>query len=126
MPLYEYQCDSCGAQFELIRKFSDPPLQGCPTCGAEGLRKLLSSPAFQFKGSGFYATDYAKKAGEPSAAAKTDAESKADAKSDVKGDSRSEAKPEAAKDTSAPAPAKTSAEKPAATTPPPATSSKDK
>src|SRR5882724_9721667 len=60
MPLYEYQCDACGRRFELIRKFSDPPLDACPTCGG-AVRKLVSSPAFQFKGSGFYITDYPKK-----------------------------------------------------------------
>jgi putative FmdB family regulatory protein len=60
MPLYEYQCDACGRQFELIRKFSDPPLEKCPHCGGT-VRKLFSSPAIQFKGSGFYITDYAKK-----------------------------------------------------------------
>jgi putative FmdB family regulatory protein len=59
MPLYEYQCDACGRRFELIRKFSDPPLDACPTCGG-AVRKLVSSPAFQFKGSGFYITDYGK------------------------------------------------------------------
>src|SRR5262249_35156359 len=60
MPLYEYQCDACGRRFELIRKFSDPPLEACPTCGGP-VHKLLSSPPFQFKGSGFYITDYPKK-----------------------------------------------------------------
>jgi putative FmdB family regulatory protein len=60
MPLYEYHCDACGRQFELIRKFSDPPLEKCPHCGGT-VRKLFSSPAIQFKGSGFYITDYAKK-----------------------------------------------------------------
>jgi putative FmdB family regulatory protein len=60
MPLYEYQCDVCGRRFELIRKFSDPPLEACPTCGG-AVRKLMSSPAFQFKGSGWYITDYARK-----------------------------------------------------------------
>ena len=60
MPLYEYQCDACGREFELIRKFSDPPLEKCPHCGGT-VRKLFSSPAIQFKGSGFYITDYAKK-----------------------------------------------------------------
>lgn len=59
MPLYEYQCESCGARFERIQKFSDPPVAECPTCGGP-VRKLLSSPAIQFKGSGFYITDYAK------------------------------------------------------------------
>jgi putative FmdB family regulatory protein len=61
MPLYEYQCGRCG-RFELIRKFSDPPVEVCPTCGAE-VQKLLSSPAIQFKGAGWYVTDYAKKSG---------------------------------------------------------------
>jgi putative FmdB family regulatory protein len=60
MPLYEYECQSCAKRFELIRKFSDPPLEVCPTCGGK-VTKLLSSPAIQFKGSGFYITDYARK-----------------------------------------------------------------
>jgi putative FmdB family regulatory protein len=63
MPLYEYQCDACGTRFELIRKFSDPPLEVCPTCGKGPVQKLISSPAFQFKGSGWYITDYARKSG---------------------------------------------------------------
>jgi putative FmdB family regulatory protein len=63
MPLYEYQCDACGARFELIRKFADPPLEVCPTCGKGPVQKLISSPAFQFKGSGWYITDYARKSG---------------------------------------------------------------
>lgn len=65
MPLYEYQCDSCGHRFERIRKFSDPPVESCPACGGS-VQKLISSPAFQFKGSGFYITDYPK-AGKPDA-----------------------------------------------------------
>lgn len=64
MPLYEYKCPACG-DFELIRKFSDAPLAHCPTCGAP-VQKLLSAPAFQFKGTGWYVTDYAKKSGAPS------------------------------------------------------------
>lgn len=59
MPLYEYQCGRCG-RFELIQKFSDAPLAQCPTCGGE-VHKLLSAPAIQFKGSGWYVTDYARK-----------------------------------------------------------------
>jgi putative FmdB family regulatory protein len=61
LPLYEYQCDRCG-RFELILKFSDPPLLTCPTCGGE-VQKLLSAPAIQFKGTGWYITDYARKSG---------------------------------------------------------------
>jgi putative FmdB family regulatory protein len=60
MPLYEYQCDACGHKFEKIQKFSDPLETICPKCGGV-IRKLMSSPAIQFKGSGFYITDYAKK-----------------------------------------------------------------
>ena len=60
MPLYEYECEADGRRFEVIQKFSDPPITTCPTCGG-AVRKLLSSPAIQFKGSGFYITDYPKK-----------------------------------------------------------------
>jgi putative FmdB family regulatory protein len=60
MPLYEYQCEACGHRFEKIQKFSDAPERICPTCGG-AVRKLMSSPAIQFKGSGFYITDYVKK-----------------------------------------------------------------
>lgn len=59
MPLYEYECDACGHRFEVIRKFSDPPLEACEKCGGQ-VRKLVSSPAIQFKGSGWYITDYAR------------------------------------------------------------------
>src|SRR5512134_1452364 len=61
MPLYEYQCQACGSTFELIRKFSDPPVETCTACGSGPVKKLVSSPAFQFKGSGWYVTDYARK-----------------------------------------------------------------
>ena len=61
MPLYEYQCEQCDHRFEVIQKsFTDPPVQTCPKCGGP-VRKLMSSPAIQFKGSGFYITDYARK-----------------------------------------------------------------
>ena len=60
MPLYEYACDACGHRWEVIQKFSDPPLETCPKC-AGPVHKLQSAPAFQFKGSGWYITDYAKK-----------------------------------------------------------------
>ncbi len=60
MPLYEYQCQACGKRLERIQKFSDPPLETCPHCGGK-LEKLISSPAIQFKGSGWYVTDYARK-----------------------------------------------------------------
>ncbi len=60
MPLYEYKCDSCGATFEVIQRFSDPPVEQCRVCGGP-VHKVLSAPAIQFKGSGWYVTDYAKK-----------------------------------------------------------------
>lgn len=60
MPLYEYQCEACAHRFERIQKYSDPPVETCPSCGGQ-VKKLLSSPAIQFKGSGWYITDYARK-----------------------------------------------------------------
>ena len=59
LPLYEYQCPKCG-RFELIRKFSDETVTKCPTCGSD-VQKLLYAPAIQFKGTGWYITDYARK-----------------------------------------------------------------
>ena len=79
MPLYEYQCARCG-RFEVIRKFSDPPLTACPTCGGE-IQKLASAPAIQFKGTGWYITDYARKAtgGEAAGKSKTEGDSSSSA-----------------------------------------------
>ena len=62
MPLYEYECSKDGV-FEQMQKFSDPPLSACPRCGGP-VEKLLSAPAIQFKGTGWYITDYARKGGE--------------------------------------------------------------
>jgi len=59
MPIYEYECGSCGGRFEAVRKFSDPLLTECALCKAQNIRKLLSPAAFVLKGSGWYATDYA-------------------------------------------------------------------
>lgn len=108
MPLYEYQCDACAHRFELIRKYSDPPVETCPVCGG-AVQKLFSSPAIQFKGSGFYITDYAR-AGKGEAASTTGArdgassgaskgensgDSKADTKAESTSESKSESKPDA-------------------------------
>ena len=60
MPLYEYKCKKCGHVFEKIQKFSDKPIKKCPECGG-AVEQLVSAPAVQFKGSGWYVTDYAKK-----------------------------------------------------------------
>jgi len=72
MPLYEYECESCHHRFERIQKYSDPPVDVCPVCGKGPVRKLVSSPAIQFKGSGWYITDYAKKNQPGSAAPKSE------------------------------------------------------
>jgi putative FmdB family regulatory protein len=61
MPLYEYECEACGQRFEVIQKYSDAPVETCTKCGSGPIRKLMSSPAIQFKGSGFYINDYAQK-----------------------------------------------------------------
>jgi putative FmdB family regulatory protein len=61
MPLYEYQCEACGKRFEQIQKFSDPHTEICAECGKGPVRRLLSSPAIQFKGTGWYITDYDRK-----------------------------------------------------------------
>jgi len=66
MPLYEYECEACGHRFEVIQKFSDAPIEKCPVCGS-AVHKLQSAPAFQFKGTGWYVTDYAKSGSSPEA-----------------------------------------------------------
>lgn len=100
MPLYEYQCDACDHRFEVIQKYSDAPIETCPKCGG-AVKKLLSSPAIQFKGSGWYITDYARAgksdganvtsgkndSGGSTAETKTETETKADTKADTKKDS---------------------------------------
>lgn len=88
MPIYEYQCRKCGHRLETMQRYSDPPLTECPEC-AGALKKLISAPAFQFKGSGWYVTDYAGKKGEK----KGDG---ADGKDDGKADSRGEGKADGA------------------------------
>ncbi|MGE3345278.1 MAG: FmdB family zinc ribbon protein [Vicinamibacterales bacterium] len=78
MPLYEYQCDACGGRIERIRKFSDPPLEDpCPSCGGH-LTKLLSSPAIQFKGAGWYVNDYAKSGSSSAGSSSKSGESKSE------------------------------------------------
>jgi putative FmdB family regulatory protein len=79
MPLYEYECQSCGKRTEVLQRFDDPPLAVCPSCGGE-VKKLISSPAFQFKGTGWYVTDYAGKK------APGDSKSKSEGKSEGSGE----------------------------------------
>jgi putative FmdB family regulatory protein len=65
MPLYEYECEKCGHRFEKIQKFSDRMVKKCPECGGK-VEQMISAPAVQFKGSGWYVTDYANKSHAPS------------------------------------------------------------
>lgn len=81
MPLYEYQCLNCGKKTEVIQRFDDAPLAACPSCGGE-VKKLVSSPAFQFKGTGWYVTDYAGKKGGGPHESKSKSEGKGEGGSD--------------------------------------------
>ncbi len=95
MPLYEYECEN-GHRFEKIQKFSDPPIEQCPTCGSP-VHKLMSSPAIQFKGSGWYITDYARKDAGGGKAEKSDGAKEGTGQ--TKGDAKSEGKTETKSDT---------------------------
>jgi putative FmdB family regulatory protein len=99
VPLYEYHCKKCNHLFERIQKFSDPLLTICPKCGGE-VEQLISAPAIQFKGSGWYVTDYAKRSGGPAPSSST-SNGKSDAKAEAKSESKSEAKTESKAETKA-------------------------
>jgi putative FmdB family regulatory protein len=120
MPLYDYRCDQCGETFEVRQKFADPILTLHEGCGGE-LERLISLSALQFKGTGWYVTDYGRNGKKPPAGSngksetKSDshAESKSESKSDAKSESKSETKSESKSETKseskpAPAPASTS------------------
>ncbi len=79
MPLYEYACEVCGHTFEVLQKFSDPPPGECGSCGGN-VERLISAPAIQFKGAGWYVTDYAKKGADPSEAEKAEKADKTEKK----------------------------------------------
>ena len=98
MPLYEYQCQKCGHRFERIQRFSDPLVKKCPECGGK-VEQLLSAPAVQFKGSGWYVTDYAKKS-----RAGSGSKSESESKSDTGKDKDKETGKKESKPTSEPAP----------------------
>ncbi len=93
MPLYEYSCHRCGSRFEVIQKFSDEPLTTHEGCGGE-VERLISPSAFQFKGSGWYVTDYARNGKSlPSTGANGSSDSKAETKKkDSKPDVKTESK----------------------------------
>lgn len=89
MPIYEYQCKQCSERHEIIQKFSDAPLDHCPKCGGE-MKKLISSPAIQFKGSGFYKTDYSSKPSESKSESKSETKSET-TKSETKSETTTKA-----------------------------------
>jgi putative FmdB family regulatory protein len=92
VPLYEYQCKVCHHRFEKIQKFSDPLVTECPECGEDEVEQMISAPAVQFKGTGWYVTDYPKKGSHSASASKSDSNS--DSKSESKGEGKSESKSE--------------------------------
>jgi putative FmdB family regulatory protein len=96
MPLYEYQCKKCHHRFERIQKFSDPHVKKCPDCGGP-VEQVLSAPAVQFKGSGWYVTDYAKKSSGSAASSSSNGESGSSGDSPGKKDEKKETKTETSK-----------------------------
>jgi putative FmdB family regulatory protein len=96
MPLYEYECKKCGHRFEKIQKFSDKMVKKCPECGGQ-VEQMISAPAVQFKGSGWYVTDYAKKS---SSQGSTSGDSGSKEKKDDKPKSDSSSKDSASKESS--------------------------
>jgi len=92
MPLYEYRCKKCHHLFERIQKFSDPHIKKCPDCGGP-VEQSISAPAVQFKGSGWYVTDYAKKSSAP--AASGDSGAKTESKDKAESTAKKEEKPKA-------------------------------
>jgi len=114
MPLYDYRCHRCGQVFEVRQKFADPLLTVHESCGGE-LERMISAPALQFKGTGWYVTDYAKNGKAPSttgAKPEGQGESTGETKSEKKAENKSESKPENKSESKpAPAPASTPSEK---------------
>ena len=94
MPLYDYRCQKCGETFEVRQKFSDAPLTVHDGCGG-GLVKQLSAPAFQFKGTGWYVTDYGRNGKLPASNGKS-----SETKTETKTETKSESKPAETKSTS--------------------------
>ena len=97
MPLYEYECKKCGHRFEKIQKFSDKMVKKCPECGGQ-VEQMISAPAVQFKGTGWYVTDYAKKGSSAGSSSSSDSGSKD--KSEDKSKSDSSSKDSSPKDSS--------------------------
>ncbi len=91
MPIYEYACRKCGHTFEKIQKFSDPLETVCPRCGGT-LEQVISAPAVQFKGSGWYVTDYARKSSAPHSESKSESKSEDKPKTESKTEKKKEKK----------------------------------
>jgi putative FmdB family regulatory protein len=90
MPLYEYECKKCHHRFERIQKYSDPHVKKCPDCGGK-VEQVVSAPAVQFKGSGWYVTDYAKKSSASGSSSSSNGDSSdSSGKKDEKKESKSE------------------------------------
>jgi putative FmdB family regulatory protein len=109
MPIYEYECKKCGV-VDIMQKIAEGAKRKCPECGTLGLKRLISAPAFQLKGSGWYVTDFrdkdkpkdddkSSKKDDSSSSTETKAESKSDSKSESKGESKSESKTESKSET---------------------------
>jgi putative FmdB family regulatory protein len=122
MPIYEYQCLKCGKRSERLQNLSAAPLTVCeePECGGD-LKKLISAPAVQFKGSGFYVTDYGGKGKKSEGGSESKSESKSEGKSESKSDGKSESKSDggsagssSSSESSTPAASKPAESKPAA------------
>src|SRR5450432_1917644 len=92
MPLYEYECKKCHHRFEHIQKFSDPHVKKCPKCSGP-IEQVISAPAVQFKGSGWYVTDYAKKSSTGSATSASNGDSSSNKESSKDSKSKSEDSP---------------------------------
>jgi putative FmdB family regulatory protein len=99
MPLYEYECKKCGHRFEKIQKFSDRMVKKCPDCGGV-VEQMISAPAVQFKGSGWYVTDYPKKSSAPASSDGSGKESKKEDRSKSEGGNESSAKLSSGKEAS--------------------------
>jgi putative FmdB family regulatory protein len=95
MPLYEYECKKCGHRFEKIQKFSDRMVKKCPQCGGQ-VEQMISAPAVQFKGSGWYVTDYAKKSTSPGSSGDSSSKDKKDDKAKSDGGSKESSSKESA------------------------------
>jgi len=93
MPLYEYQCKKCKHQFEKLQKFSDKMLKKCPECGGP-IEQMVSAPAVQFKGSGWYVTDYPKKGSSSASSSSSESESSAKEAKEEKKDAKADKKDE--------------------------------